>query len=68
VPGKLEATPEIFEVVPFQEDRQLGIAEHREFWIRLGCVRSPRPRSLQVVRQSGDLHSRVWRVSAAVVR
>ena len=48
MPGKLEATPELFDVVPFQEDRQHGIAEHREFWIRLGCARSPRPRGLQL--------------------
>ena len=32
VRDKLEATrSEIFDVVPFQEGQQLGIAEHREF-------------------------------------
>jgi len=40
---KLEATrSEIFDVVPFQESRQLGIAEHTEN-SRLSCAQSPRP-------------------------
>jgi len=44
---KLEATrSEIFDVVPFQERRQLGIAEHTEN-SGLGCAQSPRPRSLR---------------------
>ena len=43
---KVEATPsEVFNVAPFQESRQLGIAEHTERSI-LGCAQSPRPRSL----------------------
>jgi len=39
------ARSEIFDVVPFQESRQLGIAEHTEN-SGLGCAQSPRPRSL----------------------
>lgn len=43
---KLEATQsEIFDVVPFQESRQLGIAEPPEY-SGLGCAQPPRPRSL----------------------
>ena len=37
---------EIFDVIPFQESRQLGIAEHLEN-SGLGCAESPRLRSLR---------------------
>ena len=43
---ELEATrSEIFDVVPFQESRQLGIAGDTEN-SGLGCAQSPCPRSL----------------------
>jgi len=43
---KLEATPsEIFDVVPFQESGQLGVAERTEN-SGLGCAQSSRPWSL----------------------
>ena len=48
---KIGATrSEIFDQVPFQESRQLGIAEHTEN-SGLGCAQSPCPRSRDELRQ-----------------